>query len=304
LDLLPIKITEMLPNVSGSDEGSEYIEFYNPNNIEVDLSNYVFYIGSDSLNFYSFPPGSRIGASKYLSFSNSEIKFTLLNSSSSVHLRSLDGFMIDESPTYNDPDDDMAWALIDGAWQYTNQPTPSDVNLLSLMSDNISTVSASSLQPCAANQYRSLETNRCRLLVTTANAVTACRDGQYRSEETNRCRNIVSDVSSLLPCAEGQERNPATNRCRSVGTVLGASNLAPCKPGQERNPETNRCRNIVKMPLAEYTPEQTIESFKNDYVWWSMIGVGAVAIGYGLWEWRFEMIKLFRKISLPLLLKK
>jgi len=35
---------EMLPNADGSDEGNEYIEFYNPNNVEVDLSNYVFYI--------------------------------------------------------------------------------------------------------------------------------------------------------------------------------------------------------------------------------------------------------------------
>jgi len=304
LDLLPIKITEMLPNASGSDEGNEYIEFYNPNNVEVDLSNYVFYVGADSLNFYSFPSGSRISANKYLSFSNSEIKFTLVNSSSSVRLHSIDGFMIDESVAYTDPDDDMAWALVDGAWQYTNQPTPGEANLLSLVKDNISIVSASNLQPCAANQYRSLETNRCRLLVTTTNTVTACRDGQYRSEETNRCRNIVSDISSLLPCAEGQERNPATNRCRSVGAVLGASNIAACKPGQERNPETNRCRNVVKMPLAEYTPEQTIENFKNDYVWWSLIGVSAVAIGYGLWEWRFEAIKLFRSISLSLHFKK
>lgn len=106
----------MLPNADGSDEGNEYIEFYNPNNVEVDLSNYVFYIGDDSLNSYSFPPGSRIGANEYLSFLNYEIKFTLVNNSSSVRLYSKDGFMINESATYANSDDDMSWALIDGVW--------------------------------------------------------------------------------------------------------------------------------------------------------------------------------------------
>lgn len=303
LDLLPIKITEMLPNAGGTDDGNEFIEFYNPNNVDVDLTYYIFYIGDDDSNFYSFPSGSHIGPGEYLSISNSAVRYTLVNSTSKVHLGSIDGFMIDDVPAYVGPGEDMAWVLIDGTWQYTNQPTPGEPNLLSLVNEDVNTVAASNLQPCAANQYRSPETNRCRLLVVPSGTVAACRDGQYRSEETNRCRNIVTDVSSLLPCAEGQERNPATNRCRTVA-VLGASDVAACKAGQERNPETNRCRNIVKMSIAEYTPEQTIENYKSDYVWWSVVGVGTVAVSYGLWEWRFEVVKLFRKISLPLHFKK
>lgn len=304
LDLLPIKISEMLPNAIGSDDGNEFIEFYNPNNTNVDLSNYIFYIGDNNANYYSFPSGLIIHAGEYLSFSNKDIGFTLVNSSSFVKLLSKDGFLIDQSEIYSNPDDGMAWALIDNVWQYTDQFTPNSVNLKSLAEGVSKDVIASSLQPCAANQYRNPETNRCRLLVSMTSTITPCRDGQYRSEETNRCRNIVNDVSSLLPCAEGQERNPATNRCRATPAVLGASSVAACKVGQERNPETNRCRNIVKMPIASYTPEQTFENSKNDYILWSVIAVSLAAIIYGIWEWRFEIVNMFKKISLSLHFKK
>lgn len=304
LDLLPIKITEMLPNVNGSDEGNEYIEFYNPNNVDVDLSNYVFYIGVNNSSSYSFSSGLHIKAGEYLALYNKEVKFTLVNTNGRVQLHSIDGFVIDESSVYVDPDEDRAWALIDNIWQYTNQPTPNRPNLPSLDVANINIDTASSLQPCAANQYRNPETNRCRLLVTASSALAACKDGQYRSEETNRCRNIVSDISSQLPCAEGQERNPATNRCRAIGAVLGSSTLVACKAGQERNPETNRCRNIINMPIASYMPKQTEINSRNEYIWWSFVGVSLVAVIYGAWEWRYDLLKILRVIKLPLHFKK
>ncbi len=297
LDLLPLQISELLPNVAGIDDGKEFIEIYNPNDSDVDLENYVFYVGTNDDTFYNFPIGSHVDAGQYMSFYNDQIKFTLINTTSGVRLRSIDGVLIDETLVYNSPKDDFAWALIDGMWQYTNRPTPGSANLPSLIEVDSEVAVESSLEPCAANQYRSPETNRCRLIITTSSVLTACKDGQYRSEETNRCRSIASDVSALMPCDEGQERNPETNRCRSITAVLGDSNLAPCKEGQERNPETNRCRNIVSMPQAEYAPEQTAEP-SNGYIGWlALAGVGSVAISYGVWEWRQEVIRFARKIG-------
>jgi hypothetical protein len=268
LNLLPLKITEMLPNAIGSDEGNEFIELYNPNDSDVNLSNYVFYVGANDTKFYSFPAGSQIGAGQYMAFSNDDIKFTLVNTTSSVRLSSADGTLIDETPVYDNPKDGMAWAVIDGVWQYTNQPTPGSVNLSSLV------------------------------VVTASSTLAPCKDGQYRSEETNRCRSIASDVADLVPCAEGEERNPDTNRCRSVTAVLGTSDLAPCKDGQERNPDTNRCRNVVSaIPSAGYAPEQTSQSSNNYIVWWSLAGVGLAAISYGVWEWRQEIMRLGQKLG-------
>ncbi len=299
LDLLPLKITELLPNAVGSDNGNEFIEIYNPNDTDVNLTNYVIYVGINDPKMYSFPVGLHIGSHQYLAFYNTDIKFTLVNTTSQVRLSSIDDVVIDETPVYDNPGDGMAWALVDSIWQYTNQPTPNDVNLPSLIESEPEIITESNLQPCAANQYRSPETNRCRLIITTSSTLTPCKDGQYRSEETNRCRSIVSDVVALAPCAEGQERNPDTNRCRSVATtVLGTSDLTPCKEGQERNPDTNRCRNIVStIPGADYAPKQTTLPENNYILWWSLAGVGLVAVIYGLWEWRSNIAALFQKLA-------
>jgi len=319
LDLPPLKITELLPNVDGIDIGKEFIEIYNPNLIDVSLSDYVFYIGEGDEMFYNFPTELKILARQYLVFYNDRIKFTLLNTTSSVRLESIDGSLIDKATAYNNPKEDMAWVLIDEAWQYTNRPTAGSVNLptqavsvpiieieieaeaITETVEAVPVVVVSELKPCAANQYRNPETNRCKLIPVSDSVLAPCKDGQYRSEETNRCRSIVEDIATLIPCGEGEERNPETNRCRLIVTaVLGASDLKPCDVGQERNPETNRCRNIVNatIPQADYAPEQTGKDPNNNVLWWSLAGVGFVAIVYGVWEWRQEIGRLFQKIGL------
>ncbi len=331
LNILPIIITELLPNPKDSDDGNEYIEIYNPNESDVDLLYYVFYIGSDEAHFYSFPVGAKIGAKQYLKYTDHDINFTLVNTTSSARLRPIDNSFVDVVPAYNNPADGQAWALIDGIWQWTNRPTPGAANiesLIEIIDDEIT--EPEGLKPCAANQYRNPLTNRCKLIPEYESQLLPCRDGQYRSEETNRCRNIVSDVADLVPCAEGQERNPATNRCRmiasevaslvpcaegqernpltnrcrSITSVLGASDLVPCKEGQERNPETNRCRNIVSMPNADYAPEKVSENVNNSSMWLLLAGVGGLAFGYAIWEWRRELVKLAHILKSALHIRK
>jgi hypothetical protein len=51
------------------------------------------------------------------------------------------------------------------------------------------------------------------------------------------------------------------------------------------------------MPVAEYAPEQTNESSNNYIGWWALAGVGVVAIIYGVWEWRQEVVNLMRKLG-------
>jgi hypothetical protein len=283
LNLLPLRLSELLPNAISSDIDSEFIEIYNPNDVDVDLANYVIYVGMGFGSHYKFPVDSHVGSGQYMVFSNNDIKFTLVNTESSVRLSTIDDIIIDETLAYDSPKEGMSWALIDEVWQYTNRPTPGSVNLLSLIepepmpvTDVVRIVAVSDLKPCAANQYRSLETNRCRLIVASDAVLAPCKDGEYRSEETNRCRSISA-------------------------AVLGDSDLVPCDEGQERNPETNRCRNIVSaMPKADYAPEPTSQATDNNILWWSLGGVGFVAIVYGFWEWRIEIGRLIHKIRLLL----
>jgi hypothetical protein len=263
--ILSLIISELLPNAAGADEGKEFIELYNPNETSVVLDDYWLYVGLEGDDRYTFPPGSTIEPGAYKVFSNTEIDFSLLNSSSRVAVTLKGGTPISETPLFIDPPDDQSWALINEVWSYTNNPTPGSANIASTEIISDATAVQVFLKPCAANQYRSLETNRCRL-IPVANSVTACKDGQYRSEETNRCRNIASDVTVPAPCAEGEVRNA----------------------------DTNRCRKIANIEKAEYgvLGAQT----KSDGSWYGIAAIAGIvlaALSYAIWEWHREIARFF-----------
>ena len=262
-------ITELLPDAIDSDVGQEFIELYNPAETSLDLSNYVLWFGPALDKSVGFPEGSIIPGLSYATFTNANMAFSLLNTASEVQVRTAEGDIVTDSLGYQDPVEGKSWSLIDEVWQYT-YPTPGAQNVLGAGIPEPSKEVASSLQSCAANQYRSPETNRCRLASTSNSTVTPCKDNQYRSEETNRCRNIAS--TSDVP--------------------------APCKEGQERNPETNRCRTVVAMTKADYAVLGTETKGKsNVYVWFAVAGVLLLAIAYSIWEWRFEIHKIIKRIA-------
>jgi len=286
--IMQLVITEVLPNAIGSDAGQEFIELYNPNNTPVALSAYKLHVGPTHENSYDFPIGVVIQSHGYQSFSNSDIPFSLLNSSSRVLLTLQDETVISETTVYEDPIDGYSWALINDVWQYTNQPTP---GLANLVLDPSLSIGASTPEPCAVNQYRSPETNRCRNIATSI--VTPCKDNQYRSEETGRCRNIATDTKTITPCEANEERSIETNRCRKI--VIAAT-AAPCKEGQERNPDTNRCRTITKMPSANYgVLGAETKNSGNWYVFAAVGGIVLLALGYAIWEWHDEVGKFMSK---------
>lgn len=294
LDLLPLAITELLPNATGSDEGKEYIELYNPHSQPVDLEYYALRIGSKT---YTLPAGT-IASGEYKAFYDSDLGFTLPNTAANVILQSIDGTVFHEMPEYSSADEGEAWASINGTWQFTNRPTPAAANLPSVSNEQGNgSAGEGGLKPCAANQYRSSETNRCRLITAAVSELTPCKEGQYRSEETNRCRNSASTASTLTPCKEGQYRSEETNRCRSIAG--DTKELTPCKEGQERNPETNRCRNATaaQPSQADYAVEPVKETATAFAGWWALGGIGALAAGKIGWEWREEIINAVRKVG-------
>jgi hypothetical protein len=261
-------ITELLPNAAGSDEGNEFIELYNPGDQPVDLSGYTLHVGPQLERSYALPQ-AEIGAGEYYVLSNSDIPFTLLNTSSRAQLTSANQ-IVSEVPIYQNPKEGWSWALIVGEWVYTDWPTPGTTSQASKVAPPEEQVGGeSSLKPCAPNQYRNPETNRCRL--------------------------IASSATSLKPCAAHQERSPTTNRCRNK---TQATSLAPCKEGQERNAETNRCRNVAKVPQADYAVLGA-ETTQEDSAWyiWIVIGMAVLAaLGYAAWEWRAEVRRFATRV--------
>lgn len=291
-----IWITELLPNSNGTDEGNEFIEIHNGENISVNLSDYIFRVGKNAEKEIVLPdvvllPGT------YIAFTDTELGFTLLNTTTRVELLFYNGTLISEVIPYQDPQDDMAWALIEGVWQYTNHPTANQANIASSEVLGDGTEDVSELSPCPAGKYRNPLTNRCRNILDDANALVTCDADEYRSPDTNRCRKLTLASVSLAPCDDGYERNPATNRCRKL---VNESELAPCDEGYERNPETNRCKKSLAKPLAasvandSSSPKQDMTTLLTPYTIAATASIGAV--GYGIYEWRTELGLVIRRI--------
>lgn len=278
-------ISEVLPNPAGSDTGQEFIELYNPNQSkDIALDRYVLRVGPTLEKSYAFPVGAILPALSYKAFTSTEINFTLVNTTSSLQLQHA-GSATGEVVTYMSPADGSAWAFVDSGWLYVATPTPGSKNALpgdeaglsqsgndtGGESTDVPKVIVGTLKPCAPNQYRNLETNRCRLLQSASSAApTPCKQGQVRNADTGRCRNITSESSSP----------------------------SPCKDGQERNLETNRCRNTVKMTNANHAvmgaSVQSANTGLSIYAWLAIAGVIALIVGYGVWEWRAEAKTLLR----------
>jgi hypothetical protein len=265
-------VNELLPDAEGSDAGNEFVELYNPTTTDINLADYKVRVGPNLEKIISFPAGAIVPSLGYASFSNSQMAYTLVNTTSSVQLEHK-GQLIGQPVTYANPATGASWALIAGNWEYTTTPTPGTMNQASSVSVNSANSANSAdasddasavLKPCAANQYRSLETNRCRLIATSTTAtVTPCKVGQYRNPETNRCRSVAADTPTATEC----------------------------KIGQERNPETNRCRNVTKMITADYGVKgATTQSIGVAwYAWLGIAGVVVIILGYAIWEWRSEL---------------
>jgi len=130
---LPLAITEILPNPASpaTDEDDEYIELYNPNDHEVQLSGYRLETGNSFSYKYTFSGGT-IPAFGYVVLYSKDSNLTLSNTSGAAHLLDPNGVVISEITDYEDADDGSAWALIGGTWQWTLTPTPGGGNVLRL----------------------------------------------------------------------------------------------------------------------------------------------------------------------------
>ena len=205
-----------------------------------------------------------------------------------------------------------SWSLLDGEWMQTFAVTENAANVFKEYADcqvgymrnesgkcvKIPTPSTESdmLVSCPAGQYRHPETRRCRK-IEAAKTVTPCKEGYYRSEETGRCRSIASAAAKTLnPCPDGQFRNPATGRCKKIAAADDI--LKDCPEGFERNPTTRRCRKIktASMPVVGSATAGVQQVAGATWGWWVFGGVSLLAVGYGAWQWRWEMSQLIRRL--------
>lgn len=217
-----------------------------------------------------------------------------------------------DATEYDNMPKGASWSLLDGEWVQTFAVTESATNVFKEYADcqsgymrnesgkcvKIPTPATVSdvLAPCPAGQYWHPETRRCRK-IEAAKTVTPCKEGYYRSEATGRCRSIASAAAKTLkPCPDGQFRNPATGRCKKIAAADDI--LKDCPEGFERNPTTRRCRKIktASIPVVGSATAGVQQVAGATWGWWVFGGVGLLAVGYGAWQWRWELSQLIRRL--------
>lgn len=244
---------------------------------------------------------------EFLTIKIKNTKLKLPKTKGKVYLLDEAGSKID-STEYDKLSKSSSWSLIDDEWMQTFMITENSENIFKEYPDcqsgyernalgkcvKIATPPAES--PCPAGQYRHPETRRCRK-IEAEKTITPCKDGYYRSEETGRCRSIASAAAKTLkPCPEGQFRNSATGRCKKIASTDDIAK--ECPEGFERNPQTKRCRKIksASMPTVGSAAAEVKQVAGATWGWWVFGGVSLLAVGYGVWQWRWEISQFVRKI--------
>ncbi|HSX45941.1 MAG TPA: lamin tail domain-containing protein [Candidatus Saccharimonadia bacterium] len=125
-------ITEILPNPAGTgnDAVDEFIEVYNPNPADFDLSGFSLQAGTTSLHTFLIPNGTILPAQSFTTFYADTTHLSLSNTGGQVKLLDPTGSIIGSTDTYGTANDGQAWALANGKWYWTTQPTPGEPNII------------------------------------------------------------------------------------------------------------------------------------------------------------------------------
>ena len=295
-----LKLSEIASNV---DE--RFIEIVNSGEKTVITTGCKLTVGnssiSENIGDIELKPG------EFLTIKIKNTKLKLPKTKGKVYLLDEAGSQIDVAE-YSSMPKGASWSSVDDEWTRTFVITEGAANIFKEYPDCQSGYERNVLGRCVkiatppiegscpVGQYRHPETHRCRKIEVTK-TITPCKDGYYRSEETGRCRSIASAAAKTLkPCPEGQFRNSATGRCKKIASTDDMAK--ECPEGFERNPQTKRCRKIksASMPTVGSAAAEVKQIAGATWGWWVFGGVSLLAVGYGVWQWRWEISQFVRKI--------
>ncbi len=126
------QISELLPNPKSpqTDAKDEFIEIYNPNDKSFDLSGFKLEAGTETKHQFSFGSGTKLAPKGFTFFLSVATGLTLTNDSGQVKLLSPAGEAISQTDAYESAKDGQSWALANGHWYWTTQPTPGGPNIV------------------------------------------------------------------------------------------------------------------------------------------------------------------------------
>ena len=113
-----------------TDANDEFVEIYNPNPVEADISGYKIEAGITNKYSYIFPQGSTITPRGYRVVTSGDSSLTLSNTAGLVTIYNRNGDVLD-SVTYSKAEQGQSWAVnVVGAWEWTVTPTKNATNVI------------------------------------------------------------------------------------------------------------------------------------------------------------------------------
>ena len=124
-----IIFNEILPSPKGADEENEWIELYNTNNFEVDLSGWKIKDKEGTTTNYFLSENTKISAYGYLVFKRPDTKITLNNTIDGLSLYWPNEKIID-SINYEKSPSNQSYNKIGKNWQWSASLTPDTKNII------------------------------------------------------------------------------------------------------------------------------------------------------------------------------
>ena len=123
-----ILINEILPSPTGSDTIEEWIEIFNPNDFEVNLSGWKIQDTVGKTKIYTFPKETKILAKGFLVLKRPVTKITLNNEGDGLKLIGPEGKIIDEI-SYQKAEEGKSYNRGEAGWFWSENLTPGAENV-------------------------------------------------------------------------------------------------------------------------------------------------------------------------------
>ena len=126
-DLLPL-VVEILPNPVGADTKNEYIELFNPFDIEISLTGLLLDDDEGGSKPFTFPEGTILPAKSYQAWYSKDTKLSLNNSSDVVRLLDSDEEIVLSETEYTSAKEGKSYTFGNNVWFWTPELTPDKKN--------------------------------------------------------------------------------------------------------------------------------------------------------------------------------
>lgn len=124
-----IFINEIVPNPQGPDGTDEWIELYNSNNFDVDLSGWQIQDTRGTITTFTIPQGTEILSSGFKVFKRPETNIMLNNDADGLNLLTPDKKIVD-SINFTDAPLGQSYNKNNSSWTWSTTATPGAINII------------------------------------------------------------------------------------------------------------------------------------------------------------------------------